>query len=66
MSCGLNRVARLMREAGLQPKSYRKFRVTTDSRRSYKPARNLLDRAFRIVGCLSLVFLCWEFHSDSR
>lgn len=47
MPCGLNRVARLMREAGLQPKTYRKFRVTTDSRRSYKPANNILSRAFK-------------------
>lgn len=47
ISCGLNRVARLMREADLQPKTYRKFKVTTDSRKSYRPAKNILGRAFK-------------------
>lgn len=49
-SCGLNRVARLMREAGLVPKPIRKFRVTTDSRRSRNPSANILDRQFTANG----------------
>ena len=44
--CGLNRVASLMREAGLVPKTIRKFRITTDSRKSHRPAKNLLSRDF--------------------
>lgn len=46
VQCGLNRVARLMREAGLLPKTIRKFRITTDSRKSRYPAANLLARGF--------------------
>ena len=45
--CGLNRVARLMREAGLVPKTVRKFRITTNSRNSRYPAPNVLARAFQ-------------------
>jgi putative transposase len=44
--CGLNRVARLMREAGIVPKTVARFRVTTDSRNSQTPAPNLMDRQF--------------------
>jgi len=44
--CGLNRVARLMRKHGFLPKTIRKFRITTDSRKSRHPAGNLLDREF--------------------
>ena len=44
--CGLNRVARLMRENGLVPKTIRKFRITTDSRKSRHPATNILNRDF--------------------
>lgn len=45
--CGLNRVARLMQQAGLVPKTVRAFRVTTDSRKSREPAPNILARDFR-------------------
>lgn len=44
--CGLNRVARLMREANIVPKTVRQFRVTTDSRNSQTPAPNRLSRCF--------------------
>lgn len=44
--CGLNRVARLMQQARLVPKTIKKFRVTTDSRKSRRPATNLLARQF--------------------
>ena len=45
-ACGLNRVARLMQQAGIAPKTVKKFRVTTDSRKSHRPAPNLLARDF--------------------
>jgi len=48
--CGLNRVADLMRQAGLVPKTVKKFRVTTDSRKSHRPAPNILDRDFSATG----------------
>ena len=44
--CSLNRVAKLMRENGLLPKTIKKFRITTDSRKSRNPADNLLNREF--------------------
>ena len=44
--CGLNRVARLMQEHRLVPRSSRKFRLTTDSRNSRDPAPNRLNRDF--------------------
>lgn len=46
-SCGLNRVARLMQQAGLVPKTVKRFRASTDSRKSRDPAPNLLAREFR-------------------
>lgn len=46
LQCSLNRVAKLMREANIIPKTVRKFRVTTDSRKSLNPAENLLNRQF--------------------
>jgi len=45
--CSLNRVARLMRSAKIVPKTVRKFRITTDSRKSRYPAENLLKRDFK-------------------
>ncbi len=47
ISCGLNRVARLMKRSGLVPKTIKKFRITTDSRKSRQPAPNRLARQFR-------------------
>lgn len=44
--CSLNRVARLMREAHIQPKTVKKFKLTTDSRNSRHPAKNILSREF--------------------
>ena len=44
--CSLNRVARLMREAKIVPKTIKKFRITTDSRKSLNPAKNHLARQF--------------------
>jgi transposase InsO family protein len=45
-SCGKNRVARLMRQAGIRAKSARKFRVTTQSEHAQPIAPNVLDRQF--------------------
>lgn len=39
-------MARLMRIAKIVPKTIKKFRITTDSRMSLNPAKNLLDRQF--------------------
>ncbi len=49
--CSLNRVARLMRNANIVPKTIRKFRITTDSRNSLHPARNILAQNFTTQGC---------------
>src|SRR5829696_7911246 len=46
--CGENRVARLMRRAGLRAKSARKFRVTTQSDHEQPTAPNVLDRQFAL------------------
>jgi putative transposase len=43
---GRKRVARLMREEGLEGQRKRRFRVTTDSRHSYPVAANELNRNF--------------------
>ena len=48
VECGLNRVARLMQKAGLLPKTIKKFRKTTDSRKSFSPAPNVLGRQFTV------------------
>ena len=45
-TCSLNRVARLMKQAKLLPKTIKKFRLTTDSRKSRYPAANRLARQF--------------------
>ncbi len=46
MLCGPKRVARLMKKLGMQVKTKRKFRLTTDSRHDFPIADNLLDRQF--------------------
>jgi transposase InsO family protein len=45
-ACSVNRVARLMRKAGIQSKMARKFVITTDSRNTLQPAPDLLQRQF--------------------
>jgi transposase InsO family protein len=47
---GRKRVARLMRELGLQGVSPRKFRVTTNSDHDHPIAENVLDRDFEASG----------------
>jgi putative transposase len=44
---GRKRVARLMREEGLQSRRKRRFKVTTDSRHDHPVARNILARNFQ-------------------
>jgi putative transposase len=46
VACGVNFVARVMREAGIAAKTKRKFRQTTDSNHSHPVAENVLDRQF--------------------
>jgi transposase InsO family protein len=46
--CGENRVARVMRNAGIRAKSAPKFRVTTNSEHDHAIAPNVLDRQFSI------------------
>jgi len=46
-SCGKNRVARLMRQAGLQPKTRRKFKATTNSKHKLPIHENHLQREFK-------------------
>ena len=46
VSCGENRVARLMRQSGIRAVGKRKYRVTTHSKHSHRVAENLLNRQF--------------------
>lgn len=46
--CGENRVARLMRRAGLRARSARKFRVTTQSEHEQPVVTNVLARQFSV------------------
>ena len=47
-TCGVNRVARLMKKADIQSKMARKFIVTTDSKNTMQPAPDLLERRFKV------------------
>jgi len=47
-TCGLHRVERLMREAGIRSKMRRKHVRTTDSKHSYPVAPNILDQVFTV------------------
>lgn len=44
---GENTVAMLMKKAGIQSRMRKRFVVTTDSKHSLKPAKNLLNRDFK-------------------
>ncbi len=46
--CSKQRVARLMRAAGVRAKRRQRFRVTTDSRHRHPVAPNVLDRRFAV------------------
>jgi len=47
-TCGVNRVARVMRQHGIQSKIARKFVVTTNSKHTLAPAPDLLKREFTV------------------
>ena len=46
ISCGKNRVARLMRKAGIRSRTKKKFKATTNSRHNFPVAPNLLNQKF--------------------
>ena len=48
--CSENRIARLMRAAGLMAIHKRKFKATTDSKHNWPVAPNLLERKFDVDG----------------
>ena len=48
INCGVNRVARLMKDNGIRAKQSRKFKVTTISKHNCPVAPNLLNRQFEI------------------
>lgn len=48
VKCGKNRVARIMRKAGLRSRTKRKFKATTNSRHSLPVAPNLLNQDFPV------------------
>lgn len=47
-SCGVNRVARLMKVHDIRSKMARKFVITTDSKNTLAPAPDLLKRRFKV------------------
>jgi len=48
MSCGRHRVARLRRQAGIEARRRRRFRITTQSRMGIVPAENKLNQRFEV------------------
>jgi len=46
--CGKNRVARIMRNAGIQSRTERKFKATTNSKHNLPVAPNLLEQNFTV------------------
>ncbi len=46
--CGRNRVARIMREAGIRSRTKKKFKATTNSRHNLPVAPNLLNQEFTV------------------
>jgi len=48
IKCGKNRVARIMREAGIRSRTKRKFKATTDSKHNLPVAPNLLNQEFSV------------------
>ena len=46
--CGKNRVARIMRQAGLRSRTKKKFKATTNSRHNLPVAPNLLNQDFTV------------------
>ena len=50
-TCGVNRVARLMKVADIKSKMARKFVITTNSKNTLQPAPDLLKRQFTVGKC---------------
>jgi putative transposase len=48
VSCGKNRVARLMRQHKLQSRKQKKYKATTNSKHHYPVAANLLNQNFQV------------------
>ena len=48
IKCSKNRVARIMRSAGIRSRTKKKFKATTDSRHSFPVAPNLLKQEFSV------------------
>jgi transposase InsO family protein len=48
VQCGKNRVARIMREAGLHSRTKKKFKATTNSKHNLPVAPNLLNQDFTV------------------
>ncbi len=48
VQCGKNRVARIMREAGLRSRTKKKFKATTNSKHNFPVAPNLLNQDFTV------------------
>lgn len=46
--CGKNRVARIMRKAGLRSRTKKKFKATTNSKHKFPVAPNLLNQNFKV------------------
>ena len=47
--CGRHRIARIMRENGIEAKPKKRFRRTTDSRHGFAVAPNVLNRCFHVA-----------------
>ena len=48
IQCGKNRVARIMRQAGIRSITHKKFKATTNSRHNFPIAPNLLNQDFTV------------------
>jgi putative transposase len=48
IDCGINRVAKLMRENGIKAKAAKKYKATTDSNHKNTVSENILDRQFNV------------------
>jgi transposase InsO family protein len=47
--CGKNRVARIMRKAGIRSRTKKKFKATTNSKHNFPVAPNLLNQKFEVA-----------------
>ncbi len=58
--CGLNRVARLVKEAGLRSKVKRKFKATTNSKHDHPIAPNLPNQDFKTYSPNAMARWTWR------